>query len=98
MRDMRFFIWLKTLMDKLDVYETEISDLNKQRNIDHWAAPKLKNLAKRMIKVFNTEEIVYKNTDKLSEVNVEFILRTSLENVFGLTPLDIDELLHENEE
>ena len=34
----------------------------------------------------------------LSEVNVEFILRTSLENVFGLTPLDIDELLHENEE
>ena len=35
-RDLRFYLWLKMLMDKIDSYETEISDLNKERNRNHW--------------------------------------------------------------
>lgn len=35
-RDLRFYLWLKMLMDRIESNENEISDLNKERNRNHW--------------------------------------------------------------
>jgi len=52
-RDVRFYLWLKMLMDKVESNENEISDLNKERNRNHW-----KNYGKPPIdEILNLEDI-----------------------------------------